>query len=363
LLTPGHDSGNCPICCDDVTPAAHVDRRDFLKTTALTGAALATTTVPAAYSPRLATGADAPTGPSAEADRTLVTQLYESLSPAQHREICFAWNHVDDRGVLRTHVANNWQITGPKIGSEFFTRDQQDMIEAIFWSLYQPEWHDRIRKQLRDDAGGYGKQQSIALFGTPGSGQFEFVMTGRHLTIRCDGDTTEQAAFGGPIFYGHAAEGFNEKPNHPGNVFWPQALKANSLYELLDGKQRERSLVKPSVEEFDIGFQGPAGRQLGLAMEDLSADQLKAAEAVLDSLLDPFRLSDREEVRRCLADQGGLKKCWLSYYPEEDLGNDQLWDVWRIEGPSFVWHYRGDPHVHVWVNVASSSDFQISTSG
>lgn len=33
---------------------------------------------------------------------------------------------------------------------------------------------------------------------------FEFVLTGRHCTRRCDGDSVEGAAFGGPLFYGHA---------------------------------------------------------------------------------------------------------------------------------------------------------------
>ena len=55
----------------------------------------------------------------------------------------------------------------------------------------------------------------MALFGEPGTGKFEFVLTGRHCTRRCDGDSVEGAAFGGPIFYGHAAEGFNEKADHP----------------------------------------------------------------------------------------------------------------------------------------------------
>ena len=59
--------------------------------------------------------------------------------------------------------------------------------------------------------------------------KFELVMTGRHMTIRCDGDRAEHVAFAGPIFYGHAASGFNEKPNHPGNVFWHQALAANKV--------------------------------------------------------------------------------------------------------------------------------------
>ena len=41
------------------------------------------------------------------------------------------------------------------------------------------------------------------------------------VTLRCDGDSAEHVAFGGPIFYGHAASGYNEKPNHPDNIFWP----------------------------------------------------------------------------------------------------------------------------------------------
>jgi hypothetical protein len=28
-----------------------------------------------------------------------------------------------------------------------------------------------------------------------------------------------------------------------------------------------------------------------------------------------------------------------------------MWDMWRIEGPSFVWHFRGAPHVHAYINI------------
>ena len=122
------------------------------------------------------------------------------------------------------------------------------MIKHIFESIIQPDWHKRIDKQLEDDAHGYGEQQSIAIFGKPGE-KFEFVMTGRHMTLRCDGNSDEHVAFGGPIFYGHAADGFNEKPNHPGNVFWHQALAANKVYEMLDDKQRKQALVDKLPKE------------------------------------------------------------------------------------------------------------------
>ncbi|MCG3777359.1 MAG: hypothetical protein JW388_0044 [Nitrospira sp.] len=53
-----------------------------------------------------------------------------------------------------------------------------------------------------------------------------------------------------------------------------------------------------------------------------------------------------------LKKQGGLDKCHLSFYRADDLGKDEIWDNWRLEGPAFVWHWRGAPHVHVWVHVA-----------
>ncbi len=293
----------------------------------------------------------------------LVNKLYESLNATQREEVCFAWDYKDDRGVLRTHVSNNWQISDKKLNSGFFTKDQQDMIEALFWGMYSPDWHDRIKKQLKDDAGGYGKEQSIAIFGTPGSGKFEFVMTGRHLTIRCDGDSTEHVAFGGPIFYGHAAADFNEPADHPGNVYWHQALKANELFKMLDGKQREQALIAQAPAESKVHFGGPDGRPQGLVVAELAADQKAHMQKVLDTLLAPYRMSDRVEAKKCLDAQGGLDKCRIAFYQSGDLGNDKIWDNWRLEGPSFVWHYRGAPHVHVWVNIADDPTVKITARG
>jgi hypothetical protein len=50
-----------------------------------------------------------------------------------------------------------------------------------------------------DHDGGF-HDCAIALFGEPGTGKFEFVLSGRHVTRRCDGDSVEGTAFGGPIF-------------------------------------------------------------------------------------------------------------------------------------------------------------------
>lgn len=332
------------------------NRREFVQTTAVAAAGLAACSL---GSPVLANEDNA-------TSEQLVKKLYDTLTDKQRDKVCFSWNHEDDRGLLRTHVSNNWSITDRQklnVASNFFSADQQEMIEAIFWKLYNPEWHDRIRKQLKDDAGGYGKGQTIAIFGEPGTDQFEFVMTGRHLTIRCDGNSEEHVAFGGPIFYGHAAQGFNEKPGHPGNVFWSQALQANKLYEMLDGSQRKQALVKTAPFEWEVELRGAKGGFDGIPVSELSGDQKEHMQGVLKLLLEPYRTSDVDEARKCLEAQGGLDKCSIAFYQEGDIGNDQVWDNWRIEGPSFVWHYRGAPHVHVWVNVADSPDVKLNAAG
>ena len=349
----------CPDC--QAIETSGVNRREFVQTAGvIAGAALL---------PRVLNAAEEqPQKPVAE---NLAAKLYESLSDAQKKEVCFPWEHTDDRGVLRTHVSNNWHITDRNrltVAGGFFNKEQQDIIEALFFSLYNPEWHDRIRKQLKDDAGGYGKQQTIAMFGAPGTDHFEFVMTGRHLTIRCDGNSTEHMAFGGPIFYGHAAQGFNEKPNHPGNVFWSQALKANAVYQMLDGKQRELALVDRSPYESEVGFRSP-NKIDGIPVSELSADQKEHVAGVLDALLEPYREIDRKEARACLEARGGLDACRLAFYKNDDagksndLGDDGIWDWWRLEGPAFVWNFRGIPHVHVWVNVSDDPNVKTNAAG
>jgi hypothetical protein len=350
-------SHNHPSCPDCDGSERSIARREFLKSAGTLAA------VAAAGTPLWARAADSAGSAGASAPETTVKSLFDSFNPKQRQELCFAWDHVaPNQGLLRTRVANNWHITQPQINSDFFTKDQRAMIRTIFEGIIQPEWHARIDKQLQDDAGGFGEDQNIAIFGTPGE-KFEFVMTGRHMTLRCDGNSTEHVAFGGPIFYGHAANGFNEKPNHPGNVFWPQAVAANRVYEMLDAKQRAVALVDRQPREQDVAFHGQTQKPTGLAVSDMSSDQRGLVQEVLAKLIEPYRQSDRDKVVACLKAQGGLDACGLAFYREGDIGGDQVWDCWRLEGPAFVWYFRGSPHVHVWVNVASDPSIKLNARG
>jgi hypothetical protein len=348
------------VCPDCDAAEGGVDRRAFLRTVGVTAAA-AGAGLPLFATPKV----QAAPSPSSAAE-TAVKGLYDSLTDDQRKVICFDWNYVDPtRGLLRTHVSNNWQITKPHIRGNFYTKQQQAIIHDIFKGMINPEWYGKMLKQLKDDTGGkeWGSDQSIALFGKPGTSQFEFVMTGRHLTLRADGNTESHVAFGGPVFYGHAASGFNEKVHHPGNVFWYQAEMANKVYQMLDDKQQKKALVANLPAESRVEFHGPNGAFPGIPVAELADDQKKQLQKVLAALVEHFRQEDQDEALACLKRSGGLDKCSLAFYQEGDIGNDGEWDNWRLEGPSFVWYFRGTPHVHVWVNVADDPSVKLNAKG
>jgi len=216
---------------------AHGSRRDFIKSTTVAGLAAASTSLLTGF-PAVA-DEDKPDKPAKP--ETLVQQLYSSLKDEQKKKVVFPFDHE-----LRSAINNNWHITKTRLDRDF-DQDQQDLIRQIFNGLHSPEWAEKVVAQIDHD-GGFGRS-SIALFGEPGSGKFEFVLTGRHVTRRCDGDSVEGAAFGGPIFYGHAAEDFYESADHTGNVYWYQAERANELFQALDGKQRKLALLGRSRGE------------------------------------------------------------------------------------------------------------------
>lgn len=317
---------SCPDCDG-------FSRREFLTTVTAGGVAIAT-------------GLAAPPHTSSE---TLVSHLYRSLSHEQKQKVAFPFDHA-----LRSKVDANWHITPVKIG-EFFTQDQQAMIREIFGGLHNPEFVDKVFHHLDEDGGGIGNY-SVALFGEPGSGAFEFVLTGRHCTVRCDGDSVDGAAFGGPIFYGHASGSFNEQAHHPGNVYWYQAQRANEVFDALDGKQREAALLgDPRKEQSNatVELVKPGESLAGLPVAEMSGDQRELVEKVLADLLLPFREKDRREAMKLIRANGGVGALSMSFYNNMDVGNDGVWDVWQLESPAMVWYFRGAPHVHTWVNIRS----------
>lgn len=330
-----------PLFCPDCAPAS-LDRRAFLKSAALATAAAASSQLPLlGREPKSATS------------ETLVTTFFKSINETQRALFCLPFDHP-----RRQDIDNAWFITKARVGKDL-TKDQQAMVRDIFVGLHSPEYAERVFKATEHDTGGSGLDEcSVAVFGEPGTGKFEFVLTGRHVTRRCDGDSVAGAAFGGPIFYGHqAGPDDEEKPDHPGNAYWYQARRANEVFQALDGRQRDLALVDRLRREQAAETVKLSGRTTGLPgipLTEMSRDQRDLVRKVMADLLAPFRQADAAEAMK-FVEANGFEQLHLAFSKQGDLGNDKVWDVWQIEGPSMLWYFRGHPHVHTWVNLRQSA--------
>ncbi len=314
--------------CDDCERG--LSRRDFVATAA--GAAFAATALPSLVS----------AAPSRKSKaETAVKALYHSLTDDQRQVVALP---IDDP--RRTKVNPNWHITKANVG-KFFDKSQQDLIDEIFRSVTSEEGYEKFIKQMADDMGGGFKRYSVALFGNPIEGPFEFELTGRHHTIRADGNSIEGLPFGGPIVYGHSKRGNSEQ-----NLFSYQTKRANEVFQALEGEQRKTALLQTAPDETAVQLRKDLGQLPGVACGDLTADVKQLVEATLKDILLPYRKEDIDEVMEIVKAGGGMDKVHIAFYQSGDLDKDTVWDVWRLEGPTMVCHFRGAPHVHAYINVA-----------
>lgn len=272
---------------------------------------------------------------------SVVGELYKTLTDDQKAQIC-----RDFSDPLRSRVGANWHVTKPLIDNAFYSDSQRAMIEKIVRELTSTEGYERLVAQMEYDDGGLGGY-SIAIFGKPGEGHFQWMLTGRHLTLRADGNSVEKTAFGGPIVYGHGEESSAKE-----NLFFYQTLKVNKVFAALDQDQATAALLPKAPPESSVQPQGKNGNFPGLKVADMSSDQKDLVQSALKTILSPYRDEDGAESMAIIQAGGGIDSLRFAFYQQGDLGNDQVWDIWRIEGPNSVCHFRGAPHVHAYIHIA-----------
>lgn len=340
-----HDE-RCPEC-DALEPADGVSRRLFMKAVGGTAVTLAglqaiPRVVPAALAqePRAAT-----TPKPAEA---LVRELYSGLTADQRRSVVFPWNHgaTADQPASRLRFYN--ASMGRPIG-QVYTRPQQELIERILRSISSGD--DGMQKLTRGGTfdGSQSLQQcGVHIFGDPsGNQQFCWLFTGHHITVRCDGNSEPDTAFGGPMYYGHSPDGYSQR-----NIFFYQTRSVRGLFDALSGDQQQRAVLGgspgellPSVRFRDQGYPG-------LPVSEMTADQRALVQTVMRDVLSPFRREDADEVMDLIRRNGGMERIHIAYYRDQGSTDRAPWHFWRLEGPGFVWNYRVLPHVHTYVNIA-----------
>ncbi|MFO0878645.1 MAG: DUF3500 domain-containing protein [Gemmataceae bacterium] len=338
-----------PYCseCDEAfafPEPAPVARRDFLRAVGGATAAVALSSA--------ALRAETPAKPARPAEE-LIRELHASLSDTQKARVMLPYDHgaAKNRRPTRMGMYND-AINNIRIG-EVYTKAQQELVDRIVKSMCSgDEGYRQISRLGRWDASKSFDRCGALIFGDPTAGKkFSFVFSGHHLTIRCDGDSEEGAAFGGPIYYGHSPQGYSR-----GNVFNYQTRSVVKVYQALSGKQREEATVprgNPGEMDDSVRFRKKAEERPGIAFAGLSKDQQALVEEVMRTVLSPYRKEDVDEVMAIIKKNGGMQKIKLAFYPDGNMDDKEPWHFWRLEGPGFVWNYRVLPHVHTYVNISS----------
>ncbi|QDV36502.1 DUF3500 domain-containing protein [Tautonia plasticadhaerens] len=278
---------------------------------------------------------------SPEPADSAVARLFGTLTTDQREAICFPHDHP-----LRSRVEHNWAIVGPTIGD--LEGAQRELCREILRGITSEDGFDRFMRQMGDDSGGF-EAYHVALFGTPGTvTPFEWVLTGRHVTLRADGDRSGGWPFGGPIFYGHAPAPVVEVGGRSRNVWWDQAERADALFRSLDGDRRARALAESPLAP------GPGGER-GIRVGDLDGRQKRMVLGLIGAMLSPFSEASRAGVLALLDSAGGIDPLRLTDYGGGGAAGGRIRDVWKVEGPAFSWHFHGTPHVHAWVDFAGQA--------
>jgi hypothetical protein len=335
---------SCPEC-------EAVDRRDFVRYISLGSAALATG-LTSVLTPGKARAEELPM-PKVRKDHLaedLLKELFTSLSDEQKKRKIV--RPFEDKA--RLSVNPNHALDNETIGANY-TATQIELLERIvkaisgseqgYWQMTRGGTWDASRSFINTGA---------HFFGDPTKDKYAFMLTGHHLTIRCDGDQKDGTAFGGPIYYGHTPNPYTDK-----NVFYYQTKAAMKFFDALEEKQKEAAVVSkgnPGEGAGSIKLKKEGSRP-GITGKDLSNDQKELMETVMQTVLSPFRKEDVDEVMAIIKATGGVDKINFAFYGEEyertKTDKKQPWSFWRMDGPGFVWNFRVLPHVHTYVNISS----------
>ncbi len=202
----------------------------------------------------------------------------------------------------------------------------------------------------------------LAIFGDPQVGPYQILVSGPHLNLRIGGRNREGVAFGGPQIYGDQRG--NGKVGLPGNAYRDQLRQGQDLFARLTPGERTIARRPKAPVQTGIELQGVRGEFEGVAVADLSLDKRLLVRDFVASLLESYREQDTAYAWECIEHNGGVDGFHLADYAEDhqpgrNVGSGAS-QIFRIEGPAAVFHYRGEPHLHAFINIGMDGESPLS---
>ncbi|HEY3788520.1 MAG TPA: DUF3500 domain-containing protein [Urbifossiella sp.] len=335
---------SCPEC--DHGPESLIGRRDFIRVLGASAMAAALPLSPLAQ-------ARAARAEKQAAAEQLVFELFASMDADQKKQLVLPWDYKSGGQPLPARLMTANAPVGKSVIGLVYNKKQVELLDRIFRSIANGEegYKQLSRNKTFDNSGDFESIGAL-IYGEPAAGKkFSLVFCGHHITVRCDGNSEEKTAFGGPLYYGHSPSGYAKT-----NVFHYQTEVVTALFDSLNADQK-KTAVKPGkwadgVQTVKLPAKDAKGP--GIGINDLTKDQKKLVETVMAKLVSPYRKEDGDEVMEIIKANGGMEKISIAFYEEGKSSAKEPWNHWRLEGPGFVWSYRALPHIHTFVNISSN---------
>jgi hypothetical protein len=341
-MRPADNTPSCPEC----ESGAPLGRRDFIR---VIGAATAAVTV--GLTPlQQARAARAEKQREAEA---LVFDLFKSMDGDQKKKLVMPWDQkIGKQAIPARLMTHNAAVGKDSVIGLGYNKKQVDILAKIFKSISNgSDGYKQLSRNNKFDNSGDFENIGALIYGEPVEGKkFSLVFAGHHLTVRCDGNSEEATAFGGPLYYGHTPSGYSTT-----NVFYNQTEIVTELHNALSEKQKKVG-VKPGKWNDEHGTMKVPKKDAklpGISIADMSKDQKELVEKVMKELVSPYRKEDGDEVMELIKAVGGMEKINVAFYQEGKNTASEPWSYCRLEGPGFVWSFRVLPHIHTFVYISS----------
>lgn len=285
----------------------------------------------------------------------------QSLSPIQRKHTFLS---IDDpmRQITKTDAVHR----GPHIGT-LYDHQQIALIRQMYLRMVSDQGREWLHNTISLEGRFEGSMFKIYsdLLSQTSLGNSQVVINGGHYMLRSNDVASSGYALGGPVSYGQQLGNYQYKVQ--GNAFKAHGDAVDQFHQSLNAEQRLRAYQTDPPEELVTQIQGPDAIYPGLQIGNVSGASKEIAIDMISTLLAGYSGPQRREAWSVIEANGGLDSLHLALYSDfgfyadgsrySDLSDNERTtrglpyiQVWRIEGPASVMHFKGYPHVHAYMN-------------
>ncbi|GAA6138249.1 hypothetical protein NBRC116583_19960 [Arenicella sp. 4NH20-0111] len=249
--------------------------------------------------------------------------------------------------------------SGPHIGT-LFSDEQQLWIKRLYASMLSVDGLSMFHNTVNLEGKLAGSNFTVYGDHKAPIHELQAQINGGHYMLRKGLESKSGYAFGGPIAYGQQIG--NGRFMVEGNAFKPHGDALHRLHKSLTNEQKRAAYIATPPSELDLQPLGDPSLIPGLSMARISGSAKQAVTQLLHVIFTAYTKEQASSAWSALDQHGGLDALHLSMFTDYGFYNrHDRYDknnkatpyiqVWRLEGPHSVIHFKGYPHVHGYINI------------